>query len=200
MTVNQSIEERRQILDAYERSEYFDKRIDKDSLQNLTVLREAFEGRYLDFSTIKAIIDHLLETNQLRRLEGPKVVEKIVEVEKPKSAQQIEREKRERMDQAGLGRRRTEFERIDEETAKQPSIYEQQRTAAQDAKQNAAKVEIDGIVSGYQAMRDGRVSHGRTAERREGLSKIRVFTDSSRQNVNWVETLRLVRAAVSKMD
>src|ERR1700730_12813032 len=76
-----------------------------------------------------------------------RIVEKIVEVEKPKSAQQIAESKRQLMDMAGLGRRKTEFDRIDEaQEAAKPLILERQRAEAQTAQDNEIISEIKRIA------------------------------------------------------
>jgi hypothetical protein len=134
---------------------------------------------------------------------GTTVVEKIVQVEKPKTEAQLAEEKRRQKDVAGFGRRKTEFDRLDEkaELARDKRTAEQRQKDAEDAElQQAAEVECRRQIQFYTAMHaTGRIDHAKTQRNRKMLSEFRVWKDAAKTVVDWPGTLFYIKEAISKM-
>ena len=99
MATQQSTELRTQIWTAWEKSKWFPRPENGKSLlllteHNIRKLREATDDKDISVSSIVAIVGQLTQTKELQ-FDQPRVVErvveKIVEVEKPKTAAQCDK-------------------------------------------------------------------------------------------------------------
>jgi len=189
MATQQSVELRTQIWTAWEKSKWFPRPENGKPLlllteHNIRKLREETDDKDISVSSIVAIVDKLTQTKELQ-YDQPRIVEKIVEriveVEKPKTPQEIAQEKRDLAARAGIydkyGQQpRTEFDRP---SRRQQELLDIQRSHADIANSEAARIALEHLISTHSVDgAGGRTNHSETARQKERLKAI-LITDSN---------------------
>jgi len=202
----QSVELKAQVVAAWEKSKWFP----KDLLQtehNFNVLgKEVAALSYVDLTIIVGLVNRLTQEGRLQ-YNTPKIVEKIVEqiveVEKPapvKTAKQLAREQREAAIHAGIrvyGSDTTEFDRQSPQRMEEDKVHNANVKAHN---QLSARHCIEREIQNYMVVSpSGRTDHAKTHQRREELRKIKILFPGT-EDVDYVATVNAVAEKIHRFE